>query len=195
MRWIGREIEMAKHRRRHLANCNPRKRQKAPERKIDLFWRRAPPNRRRQPTDGGRIDPVRPRNVSLGVTASEPVRASRRWNSSNFVGRPNFTPRALARSRPAPVRARMSSRSNSARPPRTVSISRPCGVVVSAQLSFKLLNPAPFAAISAKILSKSRVLRARRSSRLTTSTSPDSSLETALRSSGRSVRAPDSFSR
>jgi hypothetical protein len=44
-----------------------------------------------------------------------------------------LTPRACARLRPSPVRARISSRSNSAKPPRTVSIRRPCGVVVSAQ--------------------------------------------------------------
>src|SRR5258705_566253 len=43
------------------------------------------------------------------------------------------TPLAFARSRPSPVRVRISSRSNSARPPKTVSIKRPCAVVVSAQ--------------------------------------------------------------
>lgn len=43
------------------------------------------------------------------------------------------TPRALARSRPSPVRLRINSRSNSAGPPRTVSINLPCGVVVSAK--------------------------------------------------------------
>jgi hypothetical protein len=48
-------------------------------------------------------------------------------------GRPKLIPRACARLRPSPVRARISSRSNSASPPRTVSNSRPCGVVVSAQ--------------------------------------------------------------
>jgi len=36
----------------------------------------------------------------------------------------------------------ISSRSNSAKPPRTVSISLPCGVVVSAQASFIDLKPA-----------------------------------------------------
>ena len=35
------------------------------------------------------------------------------------------------------------SRSNSASPPRTVSINRPCGVVVSAQVSASDLKPAP----------------------------------------------------
>jgi hypothetical protein len=37
--------------------------------------------------------------------------------------------------RPSPVLARINSRSNSASPPSTVSISRPCDVVVSAQAS------------------------------------------------------------
>jgi hypothetical protein len=36
---------------------------------------------------------------------------------------------------PSPVRMRISSRSNSARPPNTVSIKRPCAVVVSAHAS------------------------------------------------------------
>src|SRR6516165_8696187 len=63
-------------------------------------------------------------------------------------------PRALARLRPSPVRARISSRSNSARPPRIVSISRPCAVVVSAQLSFSDLKPAPRLLISASTLSR-----------------------------------------
>jgi hypothetical protein len=50
--------------------------------------------------------------------------ASRRRCTESFFGRPNRTPRALARSRPSPVRARISVRSNSARPPRMVSMSR-----------------------------------------------------------------------
>ena len=49
------------------------------------------------------------------------------------VGRANLTPRSFARFLPSPVRARIISRSNSAKPPRTVSINRPCGLVVSAQ--------------------------------------------------------------
>jgi hypothetical protein len=40
--------------------------------------------------------------------------ASRIWWAVIFGLRPIFTPRALARSRPSPVRARISSRSNSA---------------------------------------------------------------------------------
>ena len=60
--------------------------------------------------------------------------ASCRWWGVTLRGRPNLTPRSCARFLPSPVRARISSRSNSARPPRTVSISRPCGLVVSAHV-------------------------------------------------------------
>jgi len=60
--------------------------------------------------------------------AARRCRVSWRWWCVSFGGRPNLTPRPLARVRPSPVRARISSRSNSARPPSTVSISRPCGV-------------------------------------------------------------------
>ncbi len=49
--------------------------------------------------------------------------------------RPILTPFATARARPSPVRARINSRSNSASPPSTVSLSRPCAVVVSAHVS------------------------------------------------------------
>ena len=72
--------------------------------------------------------------------------ASCRWWRVSFGLRPITTPRALARSLPSPVRLLINSRSNSARPPRTVSISRPCGVVVSAQVSRSDLNPAPLSA-------------------------------------------------
>jgi hypothetical protein len=108
-------------------------------------------------------------------------------------GRPNFTPLALARSLPSPVLARISSRSNSAKPPRTVSISLPCGVVVSAQASFSDLKPARALAIASR-MSWSRVERASRSNRVTTSTSPGASLHNALANSARSVFAPDTFS-
>jgi hypothetical protein len=47
-------------------------------------------------------------------------------------------PLAFARCLPSPVRVRINSRSNSANPPNTVSINRPCGVVVSAQVSLSV---------------------------------------------------------
>src|SRR3954471_22507475 len=53
----------------------------------------------------------------------------------SFGRRPRFTPRAFARCLPSAVRARVRSRSNSANPPSTVNISRPCDVVVSAHAS------------------------------------------------------------
>src|SRR3984957_2497844 len=65
----------------------------------------------------------------------------------------------------------INSRSNSARPPSTVSISLPCAVVVSAQVSRRDRKPAPLSATVPRVLSKSLVDLARRSRRVTTSTS------------------------
>jgi hypothetical protein len=75
--------------------------------------------------------------------------------------RPILTPSALARSRPSSVRARINSRSNSARPPSTVSISRPCAVVVSAHVSCSERKPAPLPVIDASVFKRSRVERAK----------------------------------
>ena len=67
--------------------------------------------------------------LAVAVAAADrlPLRCS-----VNFGLRSSLTPRALARARPSVVRAWINSFSNSASPPNTVSISRPCGVVVSA---------------------------------------------------------------
>src|SRR5580704_16112421 len=73
-------------------------------------------------------------------------------------------PLAITLVRPSPVRAKISDRSNSASPPRTVSISLPCGVVVSAQGSARDRKPAPFSATVASTLRRSLVLLASRSS-------------------------------
>jgi hypothetical protein len=62
--------------------------------------------------------------------------------------------------RPSPVRGRISSPSNSASPPNTVSISRPCAVVVFAQLSPSNWKPALRSAIAPRVLRRSRVERA-----------------------------------
>ena len=110
-------------------------------------------------------------------------------------GRPILTPRALARSRPSLVRARMRSRSNSARPPNTVNMSRPCDVVVSAQASLSERKPAFRSAMAASVFSRSLVERARRSSRVTISTSPAPSEAMALRNWMRLVLAPLATSR
>jgi hypothetical protein len=71
-----------------------------------------------------------------------------------------------------PVRARIKSRSNSANPPSTVSINRPCDVLVSAHVSPSDLKPAFLAVIAASVFKRSRVDRASQSSRVTVSTSP-----------------------
>ncbi len=65
------------------------------------------------------------------------------------------------------MRARINSRSNSARPPSTVSIRRPWGVVVSAHVSPSERKPACLPVIAARVLRRSRVERASRSSRVT----------------------------
>ena len=75
---------------------------------------------------------------------------------------PCCCPRALARSRPSPVRARINSRSNSASPPSTVSIKRPCAVVVSAHASCEGSIPGFLAGDApGGVLSRSRVERAK----------------------------------
>src|SRR5262249_14039504 len=86
-----------------------------------------------QPPNGGRIDSVTSGDVSLRLAISKALDGFSPLMGVSFGGRPNLTPRAFARCLPSVVRARISSRSNSARPPSTVSINRPCGVVVSAQ--------------------------------------------------------------
>src|SRR5262249_25074979 len=144
------------------------------------------------PANRGLAHTVGARQIGLHSALREPLESLLALVGCQLLtGRPNFTPRALARLRPSSVRARISSRSNSARPPRTISNSLPCGVVVSAQASASDLKLAPALATAQRMLSKSLVDRASRSSRVTTSTSPASSLRIALASSGRSVLAPD----
>src|SRR5262249_34128139 len=141
----------------------------------------------REPANRGLAHTVGARQIGLHSPVSEPLYSLLALVAVSLTGRPNFTPRALARLRPSSVRARISSRSNSARPPRTVSNSLPCGVVVSAQASASDLKLAPALATASRMLSKSLVDRASRSSRVTTSRSPASSLRIALASSGRSA--------
>src|SRR5262249_45573683 len=81
-------------------------------------------------------------DVGLRLTLSDALQCLLALMGSQLPRPAEATPRSLARFLP-PVRARISSRSNSARPPSTVSISRPCAVVVSAQVSFRLRKPAP----------------------------------------------------
>src|SRR5215475_12051482 len=83
---------------------------------------------------------LRATSICVSPAASR-CSASWRWCGVSLRGLPNFTPRSLARLRPSPVRATISERSNSASPPSTVSISRPCGVEVSYHASCSDLKP------------------------------------------------------
>ena len=100
-------------------------------------------------------------------------------------------PRAFARLLPSPVRARISARSNSAKPPSTVSMRRPCGVVVSAHVSLSERKPALAFATASSTLSKSRVDLASRSSRVTMSKSPASALAHPIAKTPKSSREAD----
>ena len=123
------------------------------------------------------------------------MREACRWCFVSFGGRPMWTPRDRARFLPSPVRARIRSRSNSARPPSTVSINLPCAVVVSAHASANERKPAPAFAIASMMLRRSRVDRASRSSRVTSSVSPSAIVFKARVSSLRSAFAPLAVSR
>jgi hypothetical protein len=83
---------------------------------------------------------------------------------------------------PSPVRMRIRSRSNSASPSRTVSISRPCRCCGVDPCMARDRTPAFLLVISASVFNRSRVDRANRSRRVTTSTSPVPSVVSALRS-------------
>src|ERR1019366_7061457 len=97
---------------------------------------------------------------------------SRCWCWVSFGFLPIFTPRALARSRPSPVRAWINALSDSASPPSTASIKRPCAVVLSAHVSPRDRNPAFFAVIAATVFKRSRVDRASLSRRVTSAQTP-----------------------
>src|SRR6516225_2139848 len=91
--------------------------------------------------------------------------------TSNAEGRPNFLPCSRALRIPASVRARISDRSNSLMPLRIVTSNLPAGEVVSHHGSAKLVKPQPASCRSCTMLSRSRLERARRSRRVTTTTS------------------------
>jgi hypothetical protein len=99
-----------------------------------------------------------------------------RWSASTehvctLTGQTDHQPSGAGFSGSPPISIE-SIASNSARPPSTVSINRPCGVVVSAQLSAGVRKPAPVLATASSTLSRSRVDHARRSSRVISNTSP-----------------------
>ena len=124
-----------------------------------------------QPPDRGGVDIVGPRHIGLRLTRGEALHGFLPLMLCHLAGaaEPNAARLGAlaALSRPG----RISSRSNSAKPPKIVSISRPWGVVVSHHASLSDLKPAPRSATAAKMLSRSRVDRASRSRRVTTSVS------------------------
>jgi len=91
-----------------------------------------------------------------------------------FRRSPHVDARALARSRPSPVRARINSRSNSAKPAKHGEHQPPVRGRRVRHASPSERKPAPFSAICASVLRRSRVERARRSRRVTRSVSPSS---------------------
>jgi hypothetical protein len=104
------------------------------------FWHAAGPliarrTLRHQPRNRRRTDVVAAADVGKRFVAGVAAPDRRFWCGVSLGGRPILCPRATARARPSPVRARIRSRSNSASPPSTVSIKRPCDVVVSAHAS------------------------------------------------------------
>ena len=99
-------------------------------------------------------------------------------------------PRFCARLRPSAVRVRIRSRSTSAKPPRTAIIKRPVLVPVSAHGSANDRNWALESTICLTMANRSKVLRARRSMRVTVTTSPGARPLSILRSSRLSLCAP-----
>jgi hypothetical protein len=73
-----------------------------------------------QPTDRRVTDAERSRDVDQGLARISSCHGFLPRYTFSLGGRPIWTPRALARARPSPVRARINSRSNSASPPSTV---------------------------------------------------------------------------
>lgn len=143
-----------------------------------------------QPSYCHRIDVVRSCDVGLRLASLKTLKGFAPLVRVE-LRRPSELDAASLSPLTTPVRALVSSRSNSANPPKTVSMSRPCGVVVSAQVSPIDRKPAPLSAIVARMLSRSRVERARRSRRATMTTSPVSSEARSRASPLRSERAPD----
>lgn len=113
-------------------------------------------------------DVVGPSDIPHSLASVTPSNGLQDLEQSEFGFRPIVSPRALARLRLFTVRAQIRPRSNSARPPRTVSIKRLRAVVVSAHVS-----PTDQSAFSAADVSKrSWVDGACRVERVTVSTSP-----------------------
>ena len=97
---------------------------------------------------------------------------------------------------PAKVRSRISSRSNSASAAKMPNTRRPAAVVVSicAPYPVSTRRPTPRVDRFCTVLTRWAMVRPRRSSFQTTSTSPVRSARTQLSSPGRSSRTPDATS-
>ena len=78
---------------------------------------------------------IAPPDLTQRLPSLPPLPRFRDLMAVSFGFLPNLTPRAIALARPSPVLVMIRLRSNSANPPRTVSINLPCGVVVSAHAS------------------------------------------------------------
>ena len=92
--------------------------------------------KRAQPTDGRGIDGVGLCDIGQGFARIEPLESFLPLVGCQLRRTAKLHSTGLRAFPASPVRARISSRSNSAKPPSTVSMSRPCGVVVSAHVSF-----------------------------------------------------------
>jgi hypothetical protein len=148
-----------------------------------------------QPVQGRPVDAERTGEVHHGLAGIHPPQRFPPLMSGHLERATEPHPRRLRALTALAGAGRISSRSNSARQPSTVSISRPCGVVVSAHVSLSDRKPAQLSVTAARTLSRSRVDRASLSSRVTTRTSPGSSRLRTLASSARSPRAQLAFSR
>ena len=109
-------------------------------------------------------------DLSQRLPSFSPSLASSLWCEVSLGFRPNLIPRAVARLRPSSVLALISSRSNSASPPSTVRMSRPCESCVGPSIGRSKSR-----ALAADRVEdvQTRVLRANRSNRITSNTSPD----------------------
>jgi hypothetical protein len=130
-------------------------------------------NYRCQPTDRHMREVITPRSRDQGFALNKPRLCFRRLMLVSLGLRPNLTPRAFALCLPSAVRLRIRCRSNSARPPSTVTINLPC--LVSAQPSPNDLRLAPHSATAARVF---------------TSASPASSEAIQRAKTARSVLAP-----
>ena len=129
-----------------------------------------------------------------GPRCPRPKSATTKPLSRSASAGPRRHARRLSGKPPRLVRWWMRARSNSAMPAKTVSTILPAGEVVSAHGSPRLRRPAPPSFRSSAISSRSRVERASRSRRATTTTSPSRSWSSMRVNAGRSRVAPETFS-